>query len=86
MAQLNFQGIVKTFGPVTAVSDVSMDIASGEFVTLVVDIATAGWLALGLATGDVVGWRIDPGGALVFSAADDASYSWTDEDQPEGGS
>ena len=53
---------------------------------LVVDIATAGWLALGLATGDVVGWRIDPGGALVFSAADDASYSWTDEDQPEGGS
>ena len=35
MAQLNFQGIVKKFGPVTAVSDVSMDIASGEFVTLV---------------------------------------------------
>ena len=35
MAQLSFQGIVKTFGDVTAVDNVSLEIASGEFVTLV---------------------------------------------------
>ena len=35
MAKLNFQGVTKTFGDVTAVDDVSLDIASGEFVTLV---------------------------------------------------
>ena len=35
MAQLSFKGIVKTFGAVTAVDNVSLDIASGEFVTLV---------------------------------------------------
>ena len=35
MAHLSFQGIVKTFGAVTAVDNVSLDIASGEFVTLV---------------------------------------------------
>ena len=32
---MSFQGIVKTFGAVTAVDNVSLDIASGEFVTLV---------------------------------------------------
>ena len=35
MAHLSFKGIVKTFGAVTAVDNVSLDIASGEFVTLV---------------------------------------------------
>ncbi len=35
MAQLSFRGITKRFGAVTAVDDVSLDIASGEFVTLV---------------------------------------------------
>ncbi len=35
MAKLNFQGVTKTFGDVTAVDNVSLDIASGEFVTLV---------------------------------------------------
>ena len=35
MAELNFQGVTKTFGAVTAVDNVSLDIASGEFVTLV---------------------------------------------------
>ena len=35
MAELNFRGVAKTFGAVTAVDNVSLDIASGEFVTLV---------------------------------------------------
>ncbi len=35
MAHLSFKGIVKTFGAVTAVDNVSLDISSGEFVTLV---------------------------------------------------
>ena len=35
MAELNFQGVTKTFGAITAVNNVSLDIASGEFVTLV---------------------------------------------------
>ncbi len=35
MAELNFQGVTKTFGAVTAVDNVSLEIASGEFVTLV---------------------------------------------------
>lgn len=35
MAQLSLRGIVKRFGEFTAVSDVSLDIASGEFVTLI---------------------------------------------------
>ncbi len=35
MAKLTFRGVTKRFGNVTAVDDVSMDIASGEFVTLV---------------------------------------------------
>ena len=35
MAHLSFKGIVKTFGAVTAVDNVSLEIASGEFVTLV---------------------------------------------------
>ena len=35
MAQLSLRGITKRFGAVTAVDDVSLDIASGEFVTLV---------------------------------------------------
>ena len=35
MAQLSLQGVVKTFGAVTAVDNVSLEIASGEFVTLV---------------------------------------------------
>lgn len=34
VAQLSFRGITKTFGPVRAVDAVSLDIASGEFVTL----------------------------------------------------
>ena len=35
MAKLTFRGVTKRFGNVTAVDDVSKDIASGEFVTLV---------------------------------------------------
>ncbi len=35
MAELNLNGITKTFGEVVAVDDVSLDIASGEFLTLV---------------------------------------------------
>ncbi|NIO08117.1 MAG: ATP-binding cassette domain-containing protein [Deltaproteobacteria bacterium] len=35
MAELKLSGITKTFGDVVAVDNVSMDIASGEFVTLV---------------------------------------------------
>jgi putative spermidine/putrescine transport system ATP-binding protein len=35
VAKLTFLGVTKRFGNVTAVDDVSMDIASGEFVTLV---------------------------------------------------
>ncbi len=35
MAHLSFRGIVKRFGDVTAVDDVTLDIAAGEFVTLV---------------------------------------------------
>ena len=35
MAKLTFRGVTKSFGDVIAVDDVSMDIASGEFVTLV---------------------------------------------------
>ncbi len=35
MAKLNFQGVTLTFGDVNAVDDVWLDIASGEFVTLV---------------------------------------------------
>ncbi len=34
MAQLAFRGISKKFGPVTALHDISLDIASGEFVSL----------------------------------------------------
>lgn len=35
MAELNLNGITKTFGDVVAVGNVSLDIASGEFLTLV---------------------------------------------------
>ena len=35
MAHLSLQGIHKRFGDITAVNDVTLDIASGEFVTLV---------------------------------------------------
>ncbi len=35
MAHLSFRNITKTFGNVTAVDDVTLDIAAGEFVTLV---------------------------------------------------
>ena len=35
MAELNLNGITKNFGDVVAVDDVSLDIASGEFLTLV---------------------------------------------------
>ena len=35
MAELTFKGVTKRFGAVTAVDAVSMDIASGEFVSLV---------------------------------------------------
>ena len=35
MAHLSFRGIVKRFGDVTAVDEVTLDIAAGEFVTLV---------------------------------------------------
>ncbi len=35
MAHLSFRGIVKRFGDVTAVDDVTLDIAAGEFVSLV---------------------------------------------------
>lgn len=34
MAYLQLKGLAKRFGPVTAVNDASLDIASGEFVTL----------------------------------------------------
>jgi putative spermidine/putrescine transport system ATP-binding protein len=35
VAHLSFRGIVKRFGDVTAVDDVTLDIAAGEFVSLV---------------------------------------------------
>jgi putative spermidine/putrescine transport system ATP-binding protein len=35
MAKLRFEGLTKRFGPVTAVDNVSLEISSGEFVTLV---------------------------------------------------
>ena len=34
MAQLSIRGITKSFGRITALDNVSLDIASGEFVTL----------------------------------------------------
>ena len=34
MAGLNIQGVAKSFGSATALSDVTLDIQSGEFVCL----------------------------------------------------
>ncbi len=56
-------------------------------VDIVVDVSTDDWLALALAAGDEVAWRIRPGGASVFAAGDEhGSYSWADEDKPAEGS
>jgi ABC-type Fe3+/spermidine/putrescine transport system ATPase subunit len=53
---------------------------------VVVDVSTDDWLALALAAGDEVAWRIRPGGAIVFAADEDGSSSRTAEDKPVEGS
>ena len=56
-------------------------------VDIVVDVSTDHWLALALAAGDEVAWRIRPGGAIVFAAGDeDGPSSWAAEDKPAEGS
>ena len=54
---------------------------------IVVDVATGDWLALALAVGDEVAWRIRPGGAIVFAAGEaDGSSSQAAEAKPVEGS
>ena len=49
---------------------------------LVADLSTSEWLDGGLAVGDQVSWHVRPGGAMVFSADDESTYSPTAEDRP----